>query len=647
MKKENKFCKLKNLKNESDVEQFFIVPLFTELRFFPDHVETKSSIDGKTIGKGSKKKKYFPDYICFLDDKHKKPIIIIDTKSPNEDVDEGVDDSQLYASVIRRKLKSPKPNQICIGINGNIVKIKHFDEDETLFEIFFDDFIDGNKKFESFKKQFSRKNLSKQNFSGKDTSLFKYQKPPTNEAIKSLFEACHKLIWKTEKRSPSSAFYEFTKLMYVKINEDKKLRERKEIKEKIDAGEFLPQDSIIFCVDWVKREEEREPDPVNTILFRNLRKELENQISEKNKKRIFNKDEQIDLDPSTIKEVVKLLQHYDLYGVDEDLNGRLFETFLNATMRGKELGQFFTPRAVVKFMTEMADLQVSRNHIDRIIDACCGTGGFLIETMAELSKKIEGVGSFTNKEKGELINKLKNEQLWGIDAGKSPPIARIARINMLLHKDGGSRMYFADALDKELHIEDGIDDELKKDRIELKKKLNEDKTKFNVVLTNPPFSMKYEKKTPNEKRILENYQLAFETNKKGKKSLRSSLRSTVMFLERYYDLLEDNGKLLTVMDESILNTDSNQIFRKYIKDKFIIKAVISLPRNTFVKADTSVKTSILYLRKKKSSDELQPKIFMAICNNIGHNDSGRDYPDKNELPTILKKFWKFERGSDD
>lgn len=647
MKKENKFCKLKNLKNESDVEQFFIVPLFTELGFFPDHAETKSSIDGKTIGKGSEKKKYFPDYICFLDDKHKKPIIIIDTKSPNEDVDEGVDDAQLYASVIRRKLKSPKPNQICIGINGKIVKIKHFDEDETLFEIFFDDFIDGNKKFESFKKQFSRKNLSKQNFNGKDTSLFKYQKPPTNEAIKSLFEACHKLIWKTEKRSPSSAFYEFTKLMYVKINEDKKLRERKEIKEKIDAGEFLPQDSIIFCVDWVKREEEREPDPVNTILFRNLRKELENKISEKNKKRIFNKDEQIDLDPSTIKEVVKLLQHYDLYGVDEDLNGRLFETFLNATMRGKELGQFFTPRTVVKFMTEMADLQVSRNHIDRIIDACCGTGGFLIEAMVELSKKIEGVGSFTNKEKGELINKLKNEQLWGIDAGKSPPIARIARINMLLHKDGGSSMYFADALDKELHIEDGIDDELKKDRIELKKKLNEDKTKFNVVLTNPPFSMKYEKKTPNEKRILENYQLAFETNKKGKKSLRSSLRSTVMFLERYYDLLEDNGKLLTVMDESILNTDSNQIFRKYIKDKFIIKAVISLPRNTFVKADTSVKTSILYLRKKKSSDELQPKIFMAICNNIGHNDSGRDYPDKNELPSILKKFWKFERGSDD
>ena len=44
--------------------------------------------------------------------------------------------------------------------------------------------------------------------------------------------------------------------------------------------------------------------------------------------------------PSTILEVVRQLEHFDLHGIDEDLNGRMFETFLNATVRGKELGSF-------------------------------------------------------------------------------------------------------------------------------------------------------------------------------------------------------------------------------------------------------------------------------------------------------------------
>jgi len=44
---------------------------------------------------------------------------------------------------------------------------------------------------------------------------------------------------------------------------------------------------------------------------------------------------------------VRRLEHTFLFGIDVDLNGRLFETFLSATMRGKDLGQFFTPRSIV------------------------------------------------------------------------------------------------------------------------------------------------------------------------------------------------------------------------------------------------------------------------------------------------------------
>ncbi len=640
----NKFCKFHNLKNESDVEQFLVLPLLQDLGFGPDYVETKATVKEQSIGKGAKRKSYAPDYICFLDKAHKKPTLIIDAKAPDEDAISGINDAQLYASVIRRDLDAPKPEQYCLGVNGARLILKHYDSNTTLADLWFDEFEDDNTKYQGLKAKISQ-DILKEAFKV-ETSDFEFRKPPTDEALKSLFEACHKLIWKTEKRGPSSAFYEFTKLMFIKMNEDRKLWENPELKKKIESGQPLPRESVVFSVQWIEREELTDPNPVNTILFKNLGKELEAQITQKKKKRIFDKDEEIGLEPSTTKEVVRLLQHHDLRGADRDLNGKLFETFLNATMRGKELGQYFTPRAVVLFMTQMANLNVGKKQTDRIIDACCGTGGFLIEAMAIMSEKVEINSALSSKEKDELLSYIKNESLWGIDAGTSPSVARIARINMFLHRDGGSRIYFADALDKDLLIEKGIEDELRRDRQELKEKLNVEKVRFSVALTNPPFAMKYEKKKPNEKRILEKYDLAYETAETGKRELRTALRSAVMFLERYYDLLEDRGRLFTVMDESILNTDSAEPFRDYLKKKFIIKAVISLPRNAFVKAESSVKTSVLYLRKKTSPDESQPKVFMAISKNIGHNDAGRDMPDENDLPQILEEFRRFEQETD-
>ena len=134
-----------------------------------------------------------------------------------------------------------------------------------------------------------------------------------------------------------------------------------------------------------------------------------------------------------------------MFGIDEDLNGRLFETFLNATMRGRELGQFFTLRSVVKMMSKLADLRVTCKRQDHVLDGCCGSGGFLIEALTIMRNTIRGNGSLTTKEKEDLIDTVCNECLYGIDYGKDPPLARIARINMYLHGDGGSRIYYADA----------------------------------------------------------------------------------------------------------------------------------------------------------------------------------------------------------
>lgn len=467
------------------------------------------------------------------------------------------------------------------------------------------------------------------------TKPFDFHPLPIEE-LDSLFRYCHNLIWKKDKLKPTSAFYEFTKLFFVKMDEDKRIHK---------LGRTPVRKDFRFCVEWIDLMESTtdSSNPIDTILFDKLREDLNKKVLRKEKKRIFPPTERINLKPSTTKEIVKLLEHCNLYGIPEDLNGRMFEAFLNATIRGKELGQFFTPRSAVEFMVDLAEIKVGRNHIDSVLDLCCGSGGFLIDAMTDMWKKIQLNSSLTSTEKEDLKLKVVTEYLWGADADKDENlrISRIARMNMVLHGDGSNKIYWLpDSLDKKLTIEKGLPDELREEAEEFKEILVNGK-KFDVVLTNPPFSMKYESKKDDEREILEDYVLA---KREGTEKLKASLRSNVLFLERYSDLLKPHGKLLTIIDESVLNAYSDKSVRNFIRKNFIIKAVISLPRNTFVNAEAGVKTSILYLMKKQEFEEEQPAIFMAISENIGHNDAGKKTPELDDLRNIYAEFRKFENG---
>lgn len=639
----NKYCSRSSLRNESDVEQFFIAPLLAELGYGPDYLETKTTIHEVTLGKGKKKKSYIPDYLGYTVRHRVKPVLIVDAKHPDESAESGVTDAQLYASVIRRKMAAPKPEQYCIGTNGNVCIVKHYDSNAVLYSLSFLDFVDGNPLFEALRNGLSRDALAVASAESKRKNDFEFRSVAPIE-LPAIFEACHRSIWKAEKRSPASAFYEFAKIMFVKIDEDRRLHEYLSANHIDVSAGVVARDAVRFSTDWIEQMESSTDNPIDTILFAQLANNLETQIAKKEKKRIFAQNEGIALTPTTIKDSVEYLQHLDLYTVDEDLNGRLFETFLTATMRGEALGQFFTPRSVVKFMVKMAKLKATPQIMDLVLDGCCGTGGFLIEAMADMGMTITTNKALSSHDLETLMQRLRQETLWGIDAGKDPEMARIARLNMLLHKDGGSRIYFADALDKQLRSEKGIPLTTRLEIDELRTELIEKKKRFSCVLSNPPFSMTYERKKKNELAVLRDY--ALNVDDKGKPC--ASLKSSVMFLERYWELLTDSksdfgaGRLITIMDESVLNTLTAMRFRKYIMDKFIIRAVISLPKNTFVKAQGSVKTSVLYLQRKSGDSEKQPHIFMSICGNVGHSDSGKERPQLNELPNILETFRYFE-----
>jgi len=147
---------------------------------------------------------------------------------------------------------------------------------------------------------------------------------------------------------------------------------------------------------------------------------------------------------------------------------------------------------------------------------------------------------------------------------------------------------------------------------ELRKLIVEDDTKFDVILSNPPFSMNYSRDKADQAQILAQYLVAQGSSGKPL----SSVLSSVMFLERYKDLVKDDGRVFAIIDESVLSGQSYFEIRNFIRDNFIIIGVISLPGDAFRRASARVKTSILILRLRKPG-ETQPDVFMTSAIYIG------------------------------
>lgn len=626
----NKFCQKSVLRNESDVEQFFVARLLKELGYKDANIFTKHTIPAYVIGKGQKRQHHIPDYQLQVG---KTPVLIVEAKHPDEPIDKYITEAQDYATIVNRGFIGKNPIQFVLVTNGIKTKLAKVDENKVLVDLNFEDFVDGDNNHELLKSLVSF-NVLKRSFVSKE-DIFEFRTPDLGE-LKGIFKQAHDLIRRKQKIGPKKAFYEFTKLLFIKMNEDKKIQDR------LEKGEILTINDFKFSINAIKQNNDF--DWINT-LFQRYRDDLEVLVTKGVKKRIFQKDEKINLSPSTIQAIVEMIENFNLRSVEDDINGKVFETFLEAAVRGKELGQFFTPRSVVKFMVKMAQLKIKRNpetgdyEPDKVLDGACGTGGFLIFALSDLFYKIQE--SISDKE--ALKKNIREESLFGIDASEDD-IIPITRMNMYLHGDGGSHIYLADTLDKDLHIETGTNREHSVEIEELQKLLQN--TKFDVVLTNPPFSMKYEQNKPDEMRILEQYKISSLGG-----NLAKSLKSNIMFIERYWDLLKPGGKLLTVIDESVLNTEgqgkSMQRFRRWLREKFIIRAIVSLPKNTFVNADAGVKTSVLYLTKRISERELQPKVFMAISQDVGHNDAGRIISEWGDLGNILESFIKFENGNYD
>lgn len=647
----NKFCERTVIRDEPSVEEFFVSRLLHDLGYKDTEIRPKESLAELTISRGRSKEKYRPDYALVCGD---KPRWLIEAKGPEENVDEWAYQGAGYALGLNRQYRGENPVRYYAVTNGLELKVWKWDESEPELTLSFADFFDDSPKYVAMRALLSASVVRRgwrEKIAKPDTVVLR---KPSVEEVKRLFKNCHRLIWKAEHMNPQPAFFAFVKVMFVKLWEDRKLHEDPELGPLIRAGQPIPRDRLVFSTQWIESLESRGVEnPVDGTLFRHLTETLAEAVAKREKKPIFESDEKTRLHPGTAKQVVSRLETFDMFGIDEDLNGRLFETFLSATMRGEALGQYFTPRSIVKLMERLASPVAGRRHVDRVLDACCGTGGFLIECLTDMRNQIRGNTSLRQTEVAALQEKVANEAIFGIDAGQDPPLARIARINMYLHGDGGSRIYAADSLDKTVSSSVGDDPQAKLELEELRSLLGKVGEGFDIVLTNPPFSMDYSSNLPNEKRILEQYDLASH-GYEGTLKQRASLTSRIMFLERYADLLKPGGKLITVIDDATLSTKKYAFARSFIRKRFVVRAVISLPGDAFQRVGARAKTSILYLIKRKEGEVEQPNIFMMESSYIGLDDVPAKTPKskadeararaEQDTEDILKAFGKFLEG---
>ena len=388
---------------------------------------------------------------------------------------------------------------------------------------------------------------------------------------------CHNIIRDNDKLSPEAAFDEISKVLFVKIR-------------------FERDEKTIFTEDIYKRRRagfDSLPVQPSPQYYQYLFDEVKAYY---HCDQIFEPNDRFRIREGSFGRIVKELEGFNLSTVSDDLKGMAFENFLGTTFRG-ELGQFFTPRPIVKFMVSVLDPQEDEN----ILDPCCGSGGFIIRAFDYIRKKI--LSESSNGKCHDRILRLATECIYGIDA--NPRMARTAKMNMIMHGDGHSGVHHHDGLVDCENIFEG---------------------RFDVILTNPPFGSKVSKKlfvttedvyVDEEKdlKYLEQYGGIYAASRQKAQSSvgktivsqyelgRSYSQTEVLFLERCIRLLRPGGRMGIVLPEGVMNNTNMEKVRQYVEDRAKILLIISLPKSVFVKSGADVKTSILFLRKFTESDQ--------------------------------------------
>ncbi len=390
---------------------------------------------------------------------------------------------------------------------------------------------------------------------------------------------------------------------------------------KIYDEKFTKPDDMVSFRSGIKEDKKIIADRVQNI-FKSVKKVY---------KDVIDADDKITLDNDSIAYVVGELQNYCLMDAERDVIADAFEVFIDHALKGGQ-GQFFTPRNVIKMIIEI----VNPANTDLIIDPACGSGGFLVETLRYIWKKLDEQA--VEYGWNDLVLQAEKTDvafncIRGID--KDYFLAKVCKAYMAIIGDGKSGIFCEDSLDKTEKWSD-----LARQRIDLHK--------FDIVLTNPPFGKNI---TVKGEEKLKQYELAYKWKKdknsnvyvKGK--IKDQEAPQILFIERCLQLLNEKGKMAIVLPDGCFGNESLSYLRSWLLERVKIIGVIDLPLETFL-PNTGTKTSVL-LCKKATVEELKEDypVFMCIAQTCGHDRRGKeiDSDDIKEIPRLFKKWCKDNR----
>lgn len=350
-------------------------------------------------------------------------------------------------------------------------------------------------------------------------------------------------------------------------------------------------------------------------------------------KDVIDKTDEIMLDDDSIVYVVGELQNYCLMDAQRDVIADAFEVFIGHALKGG-MGQFFTPRNVIKMMIEILDPK----RTELLIDPACGSGGFLVESLRYIWSNLEKEASeygWTDLVLNDERKDVAFNCIRGID--KDYFLAKVCKAYMAIIGDGKSGIFNEDSLE-----------EPKKWQSKTQQKI--DLGKFDVVMTNPPFGSKIPVKGEAK---LSQYDLGYQwkinkkTGKWEKLKIKPKEAPQILFIERCIQLLKVGGRMAIVLPDGCFGNESLSYVRNWLLTKVKVVGVIDLPLETFL-PNTGTKTSILLCKKVPNEELLEDyPVFMAIAETCGHDRRGNEI-EEDDIVEIASKFktWKEENGVD-
>jgi|GEM_PF-158938 len=279
--------------------------------------------------------------------------------------------------------------------------------------------------------------------------------------------------------------------------------------------------------------------------------------------------------------------------VNDHLLGDIYEEFLDPKIR-KNLGQFYTPPAIIEYIVEKAleDFDPLKNPYIRVGDIACGSGHFLVKAYDVLYEKFENALPDLRKKYGtnywkkeQLHNHLLEHCIFGMDYDGFG--VNLTSINLLL-KD-------LSYLPKTLNIVKGDSLRRWEEEEDHRKETQFYSKKFDVILGNPPYVGHKAMEIPYKKWLLNQYPRVFQD--------KSDL--SYCFFERIIENLHPDGKGMIITSRYFMESPTGRSLRKYLQERANMLEIVDFYGGEIFKG-LGIATAI-YLFSPNSSTGQQQK----------------------------------------